>query len=100
MLQTTAAGAAFRQARKAAAVAIPQQQRRGMAGGFPGKMGVKKNVYIEEWGGFRESCEKRFEFTASDIPTFLITLVFFPLGLYYISRTELKMRDRRFKEVF
>jgi hypothetical protein len=74
---------------------------RGMAGAFPSKYAVKKNIFIEEWNGKREITEKSFEMGYAQVPTFIIYCLVFPYGIYTLTRTEfLKGTDRRYKDVF
>ena len=68
-------------------------RRRGMAGGFPANMKVKKNISLEEWNGKREITEQTFEMNFQGAPIFLITLVFVPGFTYFATRTELLRKD-------
>ena len=71
------------------------------AGGFPARMAVKKNKFIEEWNGKREITEKTFAMDFGDVPTFLLMIVIFPYGVYTWTRSEFLNRgDPRFKDVF
>lgn len=75
--------------------------RRGMAGGFPANMAVKKNKYMEEWNGKREITEKTFEIKSNDVGTFLMYAVLIPYGIYTWSRSEFKSgNDRRYQDIF
>ncbi|KAI2490653.1 hypothetical protein MHU86_23924 [Fragilaria crotonensis] len=82
-------------------IASPLLGRRTMAGGFPSKLKVKKNKYVEEWNGKREITEKSFKMDQEKLPTVLVTLVFIPLGIYTLIRAEMATTgDRRYKNVF
>lgn len=71
-----------------------------MAGGFPARMAVKKNKFVEEWNGKREITEKTFGIEFGDVPTFLFTIVIFPYAIYTWTRTEfLNKGDRRYKDL-
>lgn len=71
-----------------------------MAGGFPSKLKVKKNKFVEEWNGKREITEQTFKIDQSNLPTIIVTLVFIPLGVYNLVRTEMKITgDRRYNDV-
>ena len=71
-----------------------------MAGGFPSKLKVKKNKFVEEWNGKREITEKSFKFDQEKLPTVLVTLVFIPVGIYTLVRREMEVTgDRHYKEV-
>lgn len=68
-----------------------------MAGGYPAKMAIKKNKYMEEWNGKREITEKDFEIRIGDVPTFLFYGILFPFFIYTGSRSEfLDGDDRRY----
>ncbi|PXF40322.1 hypothetical protein BWQ96_09978 [Gracilariopsis chorda] len=49
-----------------------------MAGG----MGVRKNVHIEEWAGFRENCEHVFKFSKANWARLAVFGIAVPVGLY------------------
>ena len=77
---------------------IFQFSRRTMAGGFPSKLRVKKNKFVEEWNGKREITEKSFKFDQEKYPSVLVTLIFIPLGIYLLVRREMATTgDRRYK---
>lgn len=73
---------------------------RRRAGGFPPSMAVQKNKYLEEWNGKREITEKTFSIEFGDVPTFIMTLIVIPYGIYTWTRSEFKNRgDRRYADV-
>lgn len=75
--------------------------RRGMAGGYPADMAVKKNYVLEEWNGKREITERSFKMTSELLPTFIVYVLVIPYGIYTWTRSEMLSRgDRRYKEVF
>ena len=70
------------------------------AGGFPARMAVQKNKFVEEWNGQREITEKTFSFEFADVPKFLLGLVLFPYGIYTWTRSEfISKGDRRYKDL-
>jgi hypothetical protein len=75
--------------------------RRTMAGGFPSKLKVKKNKFVEEWNGKREITEKTFTLDQEKLPAVLVTLVLIPWGIYTLVRAEMATTgDRHYKRVF
>lgn len=63
-------------------------------------MAVQKNKYLEEWNGKREITEKTFSIEFGDVPTFIMTLIVIPYGIYTWTRSEFKNRgDRRYADV-
>lgn len=63
-------------------------------------MAVKKNKYIEEWNGKREITEKTFRMDYGDVPTFVMTILVIPYGIYTWSRSELlNSGDRRYEKL-
>lgn len=72
-----------------------------MAGGFPARMAVKKNPYVEEWNGQREITEKTFQVGFGEIGTLVTYLIVVPVGIYVWSRSEFINRgdDSRYKDL-
>jgi len=67
-----------------------------MAGGpYPANLGVKKNKFIEEWNGRREITEKSFNASGKNVPWIIFLGVFFPYGVYAITKDELKKTGGR-----
>lgn len=71
------------------------------AGGFPARMAVQKNKFVEEWNGQREITEKTFKIDFADVPTFVMTILVFPYTVYTWTRSEFKNKgDRRYQNIF
>jgi hypothetical protein len=74
--------------------------RRGMAGGFPADMAVKKNKFVEEWNGQREITERSFSVGFAEAPALIIWVILVPYGVYTWVRAEfLNGTDRRYKDI-
>lgn len=56
-----------------------------MAGG----MGVRKNVHIEQWAGYRENCEHVFKFSKANWARFAVFGIAVPVGLYVWIASEM-----------
>ncbi len=52
-------------------------------------MGVKKNVHIENWAGFRENCEHVFKFTRGAWAKFAVFGVAVPFVMYRAIVSEM-----------
>ena len=90
----------FRDGAKRYSNAVVVLVHRRMAGGYPADMAVKKNKFMEEWNGKREITEKTFKVGSEELPTFVITVLLIPYGIYTWTRSEfLNGTDRRYKDV-
>lgn len=52
-------------------------------------MGVRKNIHIENWAGFRENCEHVFKFSKSNWARFAVFGVALPVAFYKLIVYEL-----------
>eukprot|EP00547_Thalassionema_nitzschioides_P000869 CAMPEP_0194201128 /NCGR_PEP_ID=MMETSP0156-20130528/1483_1 /TAXON_ID=33649 /ORGANISM="Thalassionema nitzschioides, Strain L26-B" /LENGTH=91 /DNA_ID=CAMNT_0038926243 /DNA_START=38 /DNA_END=313 /DNA_ORIENTATION=- len=73
------------------------QPQRRMAGGFPPSMRAKKNKFIEEWNGLRETTELKFDVDQGMLPAIITMIVLIPAGVYVWTKAEFASKgDRRY----